>query len=70
MTTVLRLRVAEKSVYTIRVCDDCPFHCDPDPRPCFCRLDRDAHVGGPLPDNCPLPRLHIEVVERSAEDER
>ncbi len=71
MTTILRLHVAGKDEpITISVCDDCPFFRDPDPHPCFCVLDKDCAAGAVIPDDCPLPRLQIEVVQRAPEYDR
>ena len=70
MTTILRLHVANQEPTAIRECIDCPC-CHADGLPSFCALASDVNVNvdGPVPHNCPLPRLQIEVVERSAHTE-
>jgi hypothetical protein len=59
----------------VRRCDECPMFEDPDPFPCYCKLDpehgnyprssKSVDVLGPhIPDNCPLQTMTVEVKTR------
>ena len=62
----------------VTMCDECPAFCDPDPYPCFCRLDysyrgrnhpSDVAAGGDIPHNCPLLTLKVSVIRRGGTPE-